>query len=374
MRDEFDDEGFEDEAEETGWPSARPAARPAVENAARLLAPLAAAEDALSRLDAAAGAAPEAVREGLVARLSFAEAAGWLAAVSVTLHPRDLALRAERLTGSYSAAAFAGRLPHVLTETAQALHDLPEQFEDEPRVEQALTLARLLQRLATLRSTDPLDSPSALSRALRSLGDSAWPSAAHSPAAALPEFNRWRRDWLAAGREAAPLLAAAEGVAVWMREAGQGDSAVPQLGQGVFLAAVLLRRRGRLRHVPLVFWAGPRRLGPVLRGPLDDPAGWPLAFLGRVREAALRGLDELDRLNEVAQRAAVLAASGRKSSSLGRVVELALRRPVITAPLLAAKLALTHQGALLLLNRLVAEGVLREATGRKSFRAFVVAG
>jgi len=129
---------------------------------------------------------------------------------------------------------------------------------------------------------------------------------AQSSAAPLPDFARWRREWLNAGRDQAPLLAAA------------GAGGIP--GRGA---------------------------------------------------AALRGLDELDRLNDIAQRAAVLAASGRKSSSLGRVMELALRRPVVTAPLLARELDLTHQGALLLLNRLVAEGLLREATGRKSFRAFV---
>src|SRR5215204_5245192 len=37
------------------------------------------AEDVLSRLDARALAVPEAVREGLAARLAFREAAGWLA-------------------------------------------------------------------------------------------------------------------------------------------------------------------------------------------------------------------------------------------------------------------------------------------------------
>jgi len=165
------------------------------------------------------------------------------------LHPRDLALRADGITSSYSAAAAAGRLKGELPQTALAQHALPDHFEDEPRVEQALTLAQLL-RLATLRSTDPLDTAATLTQALLGLGESAWPAAAQSPAAPLPDFTIWRREWLGAAREQASLLAAADAIARWMREAGQGDNPVPQLGQGVFLGTVLLRRRGRLGATP----------------------------------------------------------------------------------------------------------------------------
>jgi hypothetical protein len=43
-----------------------------------LLSPLCDATDALARLDARAGASEESIRDGLVARLALAEAAGWL--------------------------------------------------------------------------------------------------------------------------------------------------------------------------------------------------------------------------------------------------------------------------------------------------------
>ena len=61
----------------------------AVPDPARLLLPLARAEDLVSRLDARAGggAASEVLRQGLPA------------------HPHDLALRATSLTGSWSAAS-----------------------------------------------------------------------------------------------------------------------------------------------------------------------------------------------------------------------------------------------------------------------------
>ena len=60
----------------------------------RLLGPLCAATDALARLDARAAAAADAVRDGLIARMAFAEAAGWLAHAHAWVHPLDLSLRA----------------------------------------------------------------------------------------------------------------------------------------------------------------------------------------------------------------------------------------------------------------------------------------
>ena len=54
-----------------------------------LLSALSEAEDAISRLDAFALAAPEPVREGLVARVAFREASGWLAHAQAWVHPTD---------------------------------------------------------------------------------------------------------------------------------------------------------------------------------------------------------------------------------------------------------------------------------------------
>ena len=59
---------------------------------AGLLVPLCDATDALARLDARA-AAPDAVRDGLRARMATAEAAGWLAHAHAWVHPLDLSLR-----------------------------------------------------------------------------------------------------------------------------------------------------------------------------------------------------------------------------------------------------------------------------------------
>lgn len=326
----------------------------------------------MSRLDALAGAAPDPVRVGLAARLAFAEAAGWLAEEGFLVHPRDLALRASHITGSYTAAAALGRLRRELPETWRAAQALPGEVSAEHSVEQALALARLLQRLATLRTVDPLDSAASLVQSLRSLGGSTWPVELQAADVCSPDFAAWRRQWLATGQDQPALLAGAEASALWLRQATEGDIAAPQLSQALFLAALLVKRRGRLRQVPLPFWSAKTNGTRRLRGPAEDPANWPVLLLERTREAALRGLDELDRLQSVAEKMEGMARQGRRSSSLGAVGDLALRLPVLTAGLLVAKLGLTHQGALLVLGRLIKEGVLREVTGRASFRAFVI--
>ena len=342
----------------------------AVPDPARLLLPLARAEDLVSRLDARAGAASGAVREGLVARLALAEAAAWLTQAGLPTHPHDLGLRAAGLTGSWSVASDLHRLEQAMPATWGGSDGEVGVVAAEHPVEQALALARLLTRLPVFRG-DPLDEAERLAAALRSLGDSAWPAATASPGAAIPDFAAWRRGWLRTGEGVPALLAAAQAAARWLREAGEGDLARPEPQQALFLAAVLLKRRRRLAQVPLVFWSGAGP-GERLPRPSADTAAWPLLFLARVVAAARKGLEVLDRL-EVAQRQlAALAEGTRRSSSLPAAAALVLRQPVVTAPQLAKDLGLTHQGALLILARLREARIVQEVTGRGSFRAFAV--
>jgi hypothetical protein len=88
-----------------------------------LLAPLCDAQDALSRLDARVEAAPEPVRAGIVARMAWREAAGWLAHAHAWADPRDLALRDLGLTGSYTIATMVGRAVRDIPPLA--FHRLP---------------------------------------------------------------------------------------------------------------------------------------------------------------------------------------------------------------------------------------------------------
>ena len=66
---------------------------------AALIGPPAVAQDALARLDAKDRSGAPPIRVGLVARLAFREAAGWLAYAAAWVHPTDLSLRDAHLTG-----------------------------------------------------------------------------------------------------------------------------------------------------------------------------------------------------------------------------------------------------------------------------------
>ncbi|WP_431272873.1 helix-turn-helix domain-containing protein [Dankookia sp. P2] len=228
-----------------------------------------------------------------------------------------------------------------------------------------LALARALRRLASLSGGDPLATPAGLLQPLL-------------PADAPP--LRLRPEPLAAWRQAAldpglpPLLASGLAAAGWMRAGAIEDAAgQPDPAQALLLAAAVLRRRGRLRAIPLPVWSGVWAAGggrPAVL-PLQDPRAWPAAFLGRVAAAAQRGLGKLARLRDAEATAAGLAAAGRRSL-LPAAAEAALRMPAVTARGLARQLGITPQGALQLINRMVIAGVVREATGRRSFRAYVI--
>ncbi len=335
---------------------------------AALLMPLSAAEDALSRLDALAGAAGPAVQAGLAARMALAEAAGWLAVEDLWVHPRDLALREAGLTGSTAAAAQGERLASVLLSTLREADAAPVETPADAAIEQALSLARGLGHLATLQMVDPMESAEAFGWAMAPLGAARWPLAAAGP---VPEFAEWRSAFLKAGEAEPALLAAANAARHWAREAGEADAARPSTPQALMVAAIVAKRRKRLRHVPLPFWAAFGGRSGVRRPAVHAP-DWPVVFLMQLAEGARRGLAELERLNAAAAKAEALAAKERSHGQAGKAAEIALRQPVVTAAGLAAALGATPQGALLIIKRLMAAGILREATGRASFRAFVI--
>jgi hypothetical protein len=334
-----------------------------------LLGPLAMAQDALARLDAMAELLSPELREGLIARLAYAEAAGLLAARGGFAHPLDLALRdAERLgRRDLMARTLAGPLAGQGAEDANWL-DLDE------KIGGALHLARLLQRLPA--ADDPLATAAAARAGLGPLGRG-------SVAPFDPDrFARWRAaHWPDARRRAAQrpaLLRAAGAAAAWM-ESGIADR--PDAAQALAVAAMLLRRAGTLRTIPLPIWAGWSALCaaddpgilPRLRGDVAARlagGSWPAVFLHLAAEAARAGLRTLAALRRAEAAGAALAAGEDRRSRLPEAVALLLRHPALTAPALAAHLAITPQAALRILTRVAAAGVAAEITGRKSFRAF----
>jgi hypothetical protein len=84
-------------------PIRKPGAEPDYDHP--LLTPLARAQDAVARLETKAEMVSPAVVEGLRARLSYLEAAGWLSDVYMSINPLDLALRECGAVTSYGVAA-----------------------------------------------------------------------------------------------------------------------------------------------------------------------------------------------------------------------------------------------------------------------------
>ena len=313
-----------------------------------LLSPLARAQHALTRLQATSAAASAGIREGLWARLAFREASGWLAHQGHWIHPLDLALREAGLTGSYAAARLGERLPSVLPATTGAvdiIHDVPEDQE----VTIALTLGRLWRRLAESRSWRPLHDPENLAATLAPLGEG-------NPAAALAEWQRFE-----VAHDLPALILAGLAARDW-EQTGRRD----RLSLcGLFLAACIWQGEG---EVALPLWSAPAQR--LHRLALQPRAGWLPLFLEIAAEAATLASQELARLQRAEARAAGLAHTVR--SRLPAAAMVALRRPVITARLLADSLAVSHRAALNLIRELETAKVIRETTGRLAWRAFAV--
>src|SRR3954451_4299163 len=212
----------EDALEPPGTPRVRkPAPEPDLHHP--LLEPLARAQEAVARLETGVELASPAVGEGLRARLSYREAAGWLGYAHVWIHPHDLALRDRGLTSSYGVAFNTGRLNAAIPATAAL-----ESFESAPSdilVNQALQLARLWRRLAEMRTWRPLADTQRVRETLQSLGCRVLPDA---------EIE----DWMAfVDAEQGPILIRAGRTARdWMNRPGVTDR---DLG-GIFLAPCIL--------------------------------------------------------------------------------------------------------------------------------------
>ena len=319
-----------------------------------LLTPLARAQDAVARLEARAEMASAAVAEGLRARMSYLEAAGWLRCVHIGIHPWDLALRDSGITGSYAAAAVADRLQGELPSTV--LHEGGiEATPSDILVNDALRLARLWRRLGELRTWQPLHDDAALREALKSLGCRTLDDA---------EIADWL-GFIQALDRGPVLIRAGRAARDWINRAG----VEPHAAAGFFVAACLWRAQTAPRPIPLPFWSAPElyhyRLS--LRIGLD----WMAQFLECVTAAAQTGLRELARLLAAEQKRADIRVTAR--SRLPDALDAVVRAPVVTAGSLARTLGVTPRAALGLLQKLMAAGCVREATGRASWRAFALA-
>lgn len=84
------------------------------------------------------------------------------------------------------------------------------------------------------------------------------------------------------------------------------------------------------------------------------------------------GFDELERRHRAENR--LMSLGGTARSRLKTAGAAALRLPVVTARELASEVEVSPQAALALVRALVETGILREATGRTAWRAFILSG
>lgn len=345
----------DDVLEPPGHPLVRkPMAEPGYEHP--LLAPLARAQDGIARLEARAEAASPAVVEGLRARMAYREAAGWLAYGKVWIHPQDLALRDAGLTGSYAVAAMAGRLAAELPATSAPGSEIDLRPSDAA-AGAALRLARAWRRLAEHRTWAPLADAGAMRETLRSLG-------AGGPFTGA-EIDEWLASLHARDRALA-LIRAGRAARDWINRSAEAD---PLGLDGMFLAACVWQQNGFGRAIALPFWTAPAQRHYRLA--LWSGLRWMAGFLDCVAAAAKVARDELVRLEEAEGKGRTLARTTR--SRLPQALEAIVGAPIVTARGLANTLDITPQAALGLLRQLTEAGIVREATGRSSWRAFVLA-
>ncbi|CAH1648106.1 RHE_PE00001 family protein [Chelatococcus asaccharovorans] len=91
-----------------------------------------------------------------------------------------------------------------------------------------------------------------------------------------------------------------------------------------------------------------------------------IAFLDTIREAAIAGLKEHDRLLLAKERMERVLHGRRASSKLPAMMDLVLSRPLVSTSMVQSTLKVSRQGAL----DLIGAFSLREMTGKESFRAW----
>lgn len=136
---------------------------------------------------------------------------------------------------------------------------------------------------------------------------------------------------------------------------------------GQVLVSDFLRSRGKVRTHLLAYAVGLREV-PRERRRSRDRTTRLVAYLDAMSAAAGIGMKDIDRLT-LAKRQLERRAVGRRStSSLPAAIDLLLSRPIVSAPMIAKAAEVTPRGAL----NLVSELGVREMTGRGRYRAWGV--
>ncbi len=345
----------------------------------KLLVAVAAAEDALARLDERLAKSP--IRDGFCARAHFHDACAslWLAGELVhledlVLHDAEMDLRTptheltrahavlrarRRIAGAPPGRFLGGGLDDLRGKGEMAAQEQPAAFlvtDVDPLGEEFAAIDAAIERS---------------SRLLREAPGAAAPStqAATDPARALiydEDFDEagrladWRRE-VESTRELPPTLAAAVALEAWH----DIEPLERRNWLGAQLVADALRQRGKALS-PLPCLNVGLRATPRERRQSQDRTTRIGAALGAIQAAAQAGLEELDRLALAEARFRRRCQKLKSNARLPALAEFVLSKPLVTAPMIAQHLNVSARAA----QDMAPALGLRELTGRTRFRAW----
>lgn len=367
----------------------------------QIAGPLAAAEDALARLDERLAKSP--IRDGWIARTHFAEACAslWLEGELVhlddlVLHDAGMDVRAptHELTRAHAVLRTRRRIAEAKPDWALSAAGLaglrgrgeqgdrqaergnrneeegeapgPEDEDSDADTGEAFRVAPTDDRLADVFAA--VDA--AIAQADRALaGENNGRRQPQSERDPLVYDLDWDEDerldaWRAVvdqTRNLPPALAAAIAADAWRALEPLQHS--PWLGR--LLSAALLRARGKARsHLPCLH-DGLKAIPRERRRP-PEAASRLAVLLEAIAAAAAAGLKDHDRWLTARTLLARKLDGRRSTSRLPALLDYVLTRPVVSAGMIAEELKVTPRAA----QDMVAELGLREATGRGRYRAW----
>ncbi|WP_445222674.1 RHE_PE00001 family protein (plasmid) [Bradyrhizobium sp. Pa8] len=363
---------------------------------AQLAGPLAAAEDALARLDERLAKSP--IRDGAISRTHFTDACAslWLDGELVhlddlVLHDAGMDVRAptHELTRAHAVLRARQRIAEAKPDWALSVAGLAGLRGRSEREEEKGNRKKSegsfggaaegaereevgFEGPLGIIDTDPhlaaafaaVDAANA--RAERRLADEARARPERDSLVYDPDWDEDGRldDWRAVvdeTRTLPPTLAAAIAADAW--DAIEPLEHTPWLGR--LLAASVLRDRGKTRwHLPCLH-AGLKSISRERRRP-GDAAARLAVQLEAMTAAAEAGRQDHDRWLMTRNLLARKLAGRRATSKLPALLDYVLTRPIVSAGMIAAELGITPRAA----QNLVAELGLREATGRGRYRAW----